>query len=152
MQNETTTGNHFFQIVKGVALALCFSLLAAVVFANVLRATTVPDKAVYPVNQTIKIVAVSIGTLVFVRGEKGFIKGGAIGLLFTALSGVRRGFFAVLADIRGACARVAGGRGVRRGRGQFPFPLTFSATKAEKSGERLVNRLQFTGKCIIIIA
>ena len=80
MQNETTTGNHFFQIVKGVALALCFSLLAAVVFANVLRATTVPDKAVYPVNQTIKIVAVSIGTLVFVRGEKGFIKGGAIGL------------------------------------------------------------------------
>ena len=86
MQNETTTGNHFFQIVKGVALALCFSLLAAVVFANVLRATTVPDKAVYPVNQTIKIVAVSIGTLVFVRGEKGLIKGGAIGLLFTALS------------------------------------------------------------------
>ena len=68
MQNETTTGNHFFQIVKGVALALCFSLLAAVVFANVLRATTVPDKAVYPVNQTIKIVAVSIGTLVFGLG------------------------------------------------------------------------------------
>ncbi len=85
MQNETL-GNGFFQIIKGVALALAFSLLSAVVLASVMRATSVSDKVIYPINQTVKVVAVLLGSLTFVRGEKGFLKGGAIGLLFTALS------------------------------------------------------------------
>ena len=86
MQNETSVGNDFFQIIKGVALSLAFSFLAAVVFATVLRFTPLPDQVIYPINQTLKVLAVSIGTLAFVRGEKGFLKGGAIGVLFTALS------------------------------------------------------------------
>ena len=85
MQNETT-GNGFFQIIKGVGLALGFSFLGAVVFASILKGTAVSDSAIYPVNQTLKVLAVCLGTLVFVRGEKGYLKGGAIGLLFTALS------------------------------------------------------------------
>lgn len=86
MDNETTVGNGFFQVIKSVAFALVFSLLAAVVFASVLRFTTVSDKAIYPVNQTIKVVAAFLGALFFVRGEKGLVKGAATGLLFTALS------------------------------------------------------------------
>ena len=86
MQNETSVGNDFFQIIKGVALSLAFSFLAAVVFATVLRFTPLPDQVIYPINQTLKVLAVCIGTLAFVRGEKGFLKGGAIGVLFTALS------------------------------------------------------------------
>ena len=85
MQNETL-GNGFFQIIKGVALALAFSLLSAVVLASILQATNLSNKVVYPTNQTVKVVAVLLGSLTFVRGEKGFLKGGAIGLLFTALS------------------------------------------------------------------
>ena len=86
MQNETATGNAFFQILKGAALALGFSLLAVIIFANILRFTPLPDKVIYPVNQTVKVVAILLGALLFVRGEKGFLKGGAIGLIFTALS------------------------------------------------------------------
>ena len=86
MQNETATGNAFFQILKGAALALGFSLLAVIIFANILRFTPLPDKVIYPVNQTVKVVAILLGSLLFVRGEKGFLKGGAIGLIFTALS------------------------------------------------------------------
>ncbi|MBQ8322646.1 MAG: TIGR04086 family membrane protein [Clostridia bacterium] len=86
MQNETTTGNGLFQILKGAFLALAFSFLATIVFANVLRFTSVPDKVIYPVNQTVKVIAIALGAFVFVRGEKGFLKGGAIALLFTALS------------------------------------------------------------------
>ena len=86
MQNETATGNAFFQILKGAALALGFSLLAVIIFANILRFTPLPDKVIYPVNQTVKVVAILLGSLIFVRGEKGFLKGGAIGLIFTALS------------------------------------------------------------------
>ena len=86
MQNETSVGNDFFQIIKGVALSLAFSFLAAVLFATVLRYTPLSDQVIYPINQTLKVLAVCIGTLAFVRGEKGFLKGGAIGVLFTALS------------------------------------------------------------------
>ena len=53
MQNETSVGNDFFQIIKGVALSLAFSFLAAVVFATVLRFTPLPDQVIYPINQTL---------------------------------------------------------------------------------------------------
>ena len=86
MQDKSTVGNGLFQVIKGAGLALACSFLAAVVFANILRFTPLPDSVIYPVNQTVKIIAVCLGTLVFVRGEKGFIKGGGIALVFTALS------------------------------------------------------------------
>ena len=86
MQNETATGNVFFQILKGVGFALGFSFLAVVILANILRFTPLSEKVVYPVNQTVKVVAILLGAFLFVRGEKGFLKGGAIALMFTALS------------------------------------------------------------------
>ena len=76
----------FFPIVKAVLLALGVSLLLAVTFAVVLRATSWGENIVYPVNQVIKVIAVMVGTLVFVRGEQGWLQGGIVGLLFTALS------------------------------------------------------------------
>ncbi len=85
MQNETT-GNVFFRIIKGVGLALAISFLSAIVLANVLTFTSLPDKVIYPVNQTVKVLAIAISALVFVRGEKGLLQGVAIGALFTALS------------------------------------------------------------------
>ena len=86
MRNETTTGSVLFHIIKGVGLALAFSFLATVVFASILQFSPLPDKIIYPVNQTVKVVAVILGALVCVRGEKGLIQGLAIGGLFTALS------------------------------------------------------------------
>ena len=86
MQNESATGNGFFQILKGVGFALGFSFIAVIILANILRFTPLPEKVVYPVNQTIKVVSILLGTFFFVRGEKGFLKGGAIALMFTALS------------------------------------------------------------------
>ena len=86
MQNETTTGSAIFRIIKGVGLALAFSLLAAVVFASILQISPLPDKAIYPINQTVKVVAIILSSLVFIRGEKGLLQGLAIGGLFTALS------------------------------------------------------------------
>ena len=86
MQNETTVGNGLFQILKGALLALAFSFLMTVIFANVLRFTPLPDKVIYPVNQTVKVLSIALGVLVFIRGEKGFLKGIAVALIFTALS------------------------------------------------------------------
>ncbi len=86
MQNESTYGNGFFMVLKGAGLALALSFLYAVVFACILRAANLSDSVIYPVNQTAKGVLVAIGALAFVRGEKGWLKGGAVGLLFSAFS------------------------------------------------------------------
>ena len=85
-REETTYGNDWFRVIKGVAFALVFCFLSAVVFANVLRAKPLTEKTVYMVNQTVKVFAVVVAALLFVRGGKGWLKGGIIGLLFTALS------------------------------------------------------------------
>jgi putative membrane protein (TIGR04086 family) len=85
MQTDVKT-NGIFQILKGVGIALALSFLGVIILASILRFTPLPDGVIYPVNQTIKVVSAGIGALLFVRGEKGFLKGGAIGALFTALS------------------------------------------------------------------
>ena len=86
MVEEGAYGNGIFTILKGLLCAILIALLATVIFANVLQAAPLPDKIIYPVNQVIKGVSVALGTVLFVRGEKGWLKGSAIGLLFTALS------------------------------------------------------------------
>ena len=75
-----------FQVLKGAFFALVFSLLYTVIFAVILRFVPLGDKVVYPVNQVVKLVCIVGATLLCVRGEKGFFKGGGIGLIFTALS------------------------------------------------------------------
>lgn len=86
MRQDNSYGNALFSVVKGTALSLALSLLFSIIFACILRVTAIPNKAIYPVNQTAKLVLVIIGALAFVRGEKGWLQGGGIGLLFTALS------------------------------------------------------------------
>ncbi|MBQ7770634.1 MAG: TIGR04086 family membrane protein [Clostridia bacterium] len=84
MQNESMYGA--FAVIKGVLTALVISVLFSIFFAVVLRVAPVPDKAVYPVNQTVKVLAAFLGALFFVRGEKGWRKGLLVGVLFFALS------------------------------------------------------------------
>ena len=86
MQNENSLFSGVFSVVKGAGLALACSLLLAVLCACVLRFAPLPDTVVYPVNQAVKALSVILGTFVFVRGEKGWIKGSGIALFFTALS------------------------------------------------------------------
>ena len=85
MQNERLYGG-VFAVIKAVLTALVISLLFSIFFAVVLRVAPVPDKAVYPVNQTVKVLAAFLGALFFVRGEKGWRKGLLVGVLFFGLS------------------------------------------------------------------
>ena len=86
MQYNDSTQNHLFQIIKAVGFSLAISLLYAVIFATILRAFPVSDRAIYPINQTAKQIFVFLSAFLFIKGDKGFIKGIAVGLLFTALS------------------------------------------------------------------
>ena len=85
MHNENSFGG-VLSIVKAAVLALAVSFLATVILAVILRITAMPHKAVYSITQTLKVIFVLLASLLFIRGEKGWLKGGAVGLIFTALS------------------------------------------------------------------
>mgnify|MGYP005768910899 FL=1 len=76
-----------FQIVKGTGIAVLFALVATVLFSFILRLTPVPDSVIMPVDQCIKALAVLFGCLFSLRGEKGWLKGIAVGMLTVALTG-----------------------------------------------------------------
>ena len=86
MDREESVGEEIFQVIKGVGIALAVSLSLVLLFAVLLRVTYMPKQVIYPINQLIKCVSVVAGTLLCVRGEKGFLKGLIIALVFTATS------------------------------------------------------------------
>ncbi|MBQ7949184.1 MAG: TIGR04086 family membrane protein [Clostridia bacterium] len=86
MGNERVYGNGFFTVIKAALVALAVSLLSAVIFAVVLRAAPLSSGTIYTVNQVLKVLSVIIGVFACVRGEKGWLRGGATGLLFSAFS------------------------------------------------------------------
>ena len=86
MRSETGYGNGFFTVVKATLLALAVSLLAALAFAVILRVSGMGERWIYTINQGLKAISVMVGVFVFVQGEKGWLKGGCVGVLFTGLS------------------------------------------------------------------
>ncbi len=86
MQNENVYGNTFFTVLKSAGIALAISFFVTVILAGLLRAAVLPEKAIYPINQAVKALAVAIGAATQIRGEKGWLKGGLAGLLFSSLS------------------------------------------------------------------
>ena len=75
-----------FQIVKSVLAALAVCIVGAVAFAFLLRFTAIPDKAILPVNETLKAAAIFLGSLGFIKGEKGLLKGAIAGVFTVMLS------------------------------------------------------------------
>lgn len=72
--------------LKGLIIALLFSLVAVLVFAGVIQICSVPLKAIKPITVIIKIIAVAVGTLTSVKGEKGLLKGAILGALIILIS------------------------------------------------------------------
>ena len=72
---------NIFQIVKAAAAAIIISLVFVLVFTLIIQLFSLPTGAVKPVNQVFKIISVAAGGLIFIRGEKGLIKGVTYGLI-----------------------------------------------------------------------
>lgn len=69
--------------VKGVVIALIFSMISVLVFALIIDLFSIPLSAIKPVNCILKILAVVIGTLFSVKEDKGLIKGIIMGILIS---------------------------------------------------------------------
>ncbi|MDE6505259.1 MAG: TIGR04086 family membrane protein [Clostridia bacterium] len=77
-----------FQITKSVLAAVLISLAFVLLFTVIIQLFSVPMGAVKPVNQVFKIVSISAGGLIFIRGDKGLLKGviyGVISVIITYL-------------------------------------------------------------------
>ena len=81
MQNGTFSHSHVFQIVKAVLLTTVFSFVGVFVFSLVLRFFPVGVKAIRPVDIVLRAVCIFLGCAFSLRGEKGLIKGVAVGAL-----------------------------------------------------------------------
>lgn len=79
---------NIFQIVKAAAAAIILSLVLVLIFTLIIQLFSLPTGAVKPVNQVIKILSVIGGGLIFIRGDKGWLKGlvyGVAAVLITYL-------------------------------------------------------------------
>lgn len=83
MSNST---NGFFEILKAVLFALLFCVAYVVIFAVVLRFVNLSDTVIKCVNQCFKALAILLGCLLAVRGEKGWLKGLVVGIFFIMLT------------------------------------------------------------------
>ena len=72
---------NIFQIIKASSSAVIVSLLFVLVFTLIIQLFSLPLDAVKPVNQVFKILSIAVGGLIFIRGEKGWLKGIIYGLI-----------------------------------------------------------------------
>lgn len=75
-------------IVKGSMIAISVSLVLILLFALLIRFTGLPDSAIMPVNQLIKVISLFFGIRIALKTnrQKGWLKGLIIGLIYTILA------------------------------------------------------------------
>ncbi|MGN1061016.1 MAG: TIGR04086 family membrane protein [Candidatus Coproplasma sp.] len=74
------------QIAKATLFAVVFSLVYVLVFTLIIQLAQLSSAVIKPVNQVFKIVAIALGSLLFIRGQKGYIKGAISGLCTVLVS------------------------------------------------------------------
>ncbi len=78
--------NNVLQILKAVLAAVLVSLVFSLIFTVIIQLFTLPMTAVKPVNQVLKIISVAAGGIIFLRGDKGLIKGIIYGLIAVVIT------------------------------------------------------------------
>lgn len=83
-----------FQILKVAVAAVVFALLFVLAFTLIIQLFSVGDGAIKPVNQVFKIICLALGCIIFIRGEKGLVKGALAGLIYIVATYLLFGAFA----------------------------------------------------------
>ena len=78
--------NFFQSIIKGLIISLIFILFFICIFALLISLFNIPNEAIKPINQLIKILAVFIGCFFSISGEKGLLKGLVLGTIITLVT------------------------------------------------------------------
>lgn len=84
MRVKGKDNNFFSSILKGVATSVIITLVGILSFAFIIKIAYLNSTVIKAVNQFIKILSIFLGCFVFVRENKGILKGGLVGG-FTAI-------------------------------------------------------------------
>lgn len=88
MEKTNTKSTIILQLLKGSFWALSCALLCILVFAFIIKYTSISTSAIQPINQVIKGLSILVGCFVFGKkvNTKGYLWGAVIGVLFTILA------------------------------------------------------------------
>lgn len=88
LKNDKPNSSAWLAIAKGVGVGLCVSLVGILLFAFVLRFSSISDKVIAPVNEVIKGVSIFFGVFIGLKKHKkmGLLNGILIGFLFTVVA------------------------------------------------------------------
>jgi len=80
--------NSLFTILKGALNALIVSLVGILIFAFIIKLTSISDGLIKPINQVIKIISILFGCIMAFKKstDKTISKGLLIGALYTILA------------------------------------------------------------------
>ncbi len=86
--NNNEKNNILLNGLKGSMLSVCISLVLILIFAFIIKLTSMSDALIKPINQVIKIVSILIGTMFIVKKvkQKGLLLGAMVGLLYSILA------------------------------------------------------------------
>lgn len=85
---DTNKYNPILMVIKGVFWAVSVSLLGVLLFAVVIKYTSITESAIQPINQVIKIISILLGCLVVGKkiSSKGWLWGLIIGVAYTIVA------------------------------------------------------------------
>lgn len=66
--------------------ALLTSVVLVFLFAIILSVSGIPSSAIKPINQVIKGIALAVGVVIALKGDKGAVKGAVFGAVYSVLS------------------------------------------------------------------
>lgn len=71
---------HILQIIKAVLAAAIFSMVGVLIFSFIIQLCSLSSGVIIPVNQVLKIIAIALGGILFIRGDRGLLKGAIYGV------------------------------------------------------------------------
>lgn len=87
MKKLSISKQGILDVVKASIVALILSLIGVLLLALFVKLFSLQNNVIMPINQVIKILSILGGCLIgFKVKEKGALKGGAVGLVYTLLS------------------------------------------------------------------
>ncbi len=70
----------FIQVSKAACASVVFVLVYSLIFAGIMGLFPVSPQVIKPVNQVFKILSIVFGGMLFLRGERGLLKGAVLGI------------------------------------------------------------------------
>ena len=83
----TKNKNTFLNYLKVALVALSATLILILLFAVLVRFLNISDSWIFPINQVIKVISLTLGLSIMLKDkEKGFVKGLILGIIYYLLS------------------------------------------------------------------